>query len=419
MDAMNNNLINLKNLEKISNFFNSSSNLLKQDLLSICNKYGGIDAINEKAKNASQESSKIEKLKKLNSPYLKDIEWLLEMKKSNAFISLEEYKKNILKNEYKKLIINKDNSITLEISTLQFFPWFIAQAKRAIEKKTLMPCRYIRVRNMKEQENDLGDLIAVSLAMDIIGATWVETLDTKGLDGSNIHIDGTNTIAGYLGGIGQPNTNALKWIDELLYYHTNYGIKEFLNINSGTILLALILHKLGVNIGFKISVFMGNDNPYSVLSTLMIAKMLSREDDSTALFGLNFSNSVNNDTIKTCSEYRKALGLENKIRFEHHITESYQHIVRQPYYRLNELISIAKEVKNISAKHEGGIPYLEAEKEIPSGVFDYFMSKNDIIKNNLMEKMENDYLDKHDALTITAEELIKNGIDVIPAQNLH
>ena len=78
--------------------------------------------------------------------------------------------------------------VTLEISALQFFPWLISQARQSIARRQLMPGRYIRVRNMKEQEVDLGDLMAVTAAMEIIGASCVETLDTKGIDGSNIHL---------------------------------------------------------------------------------------------------------------------------------------------------------------------------------------------------------------------------------------
>jgi len=49
-----------------------------------------------------------------------------------------------------------------------------------------MPSRYIRVRKMKEQESDQGDTLAVAAAMQIVGASYVETLDTKGTDGSNV-----------------------------------------------------------------------------------------------------------------------------------------------------------------------------------------------------------------------------------------
>jgi hypothetical protein len=95
--------------------------------------------------------------------------------------------------------------------------------------------------------------------MEIIGASYVETLDTKGTDGSNIHLGGPETITGYFGGVGQPNHYALRWLDEYLYYYTHYGVQQVLNVNSGTIFLGYLLHCIGVDILFKISVF-SNDN---------------------------------------------------------------------------------------------------------------------------------------------------------------
>ena len=170
---------------------------------------------------------------------------------------------------------DEGRAVTLEISALQYFPWLIAEAQHAIDHQEVMPSRYIRVRKMKEQENDQGDILAVAAAMQIIGASYVETLDTKGTDGSNVHLGGPETITGYFGGVGQPNEHALQWLDEYLYYYTRYGIPQVLNINPGTVFLGYLVHKLGIDMEFKISVFMGNDNPYSVFWTLMTAKLLS------------------------------------------------------------------------------------------------------------------------------------------------
>jgi hypothetical protein len=96
-----------------------------------------------------------------------------------------------------------------------------------------MPGRIIRVRNMAEQSQDNGDVMATSCAMKIMGCSWVETLDTKGTDGSNIHLGGPDTITGYFGGIGQPNGHPVKWLEEYLHYYTSYGVKQVLNINPG------------------------------------------------------------------------------------------------------------------------------------------------------------------------------------------
>ena len=103
-----------------------------------------------------------------------------------------------------------------------------------------MPGRYIRVRNMAEQSAPGGDILAVAAAMQIIGATHVETLDTRGIDGSNIHLGGPDTITGYFGGIGQPNDTRWSGLDEYLDYLTEYGVRQVLNVNSGTILVSLL-----------------------------------------------------------------------------------------------------------------------------------------------------------------------------------
>jgi hypothetical protein len=315
-------------------------------------------------------------------------------------------------------------AVTLEISAFNFFPWLIEEAKRAIAQKDLMPARYIRVRGMKEQVED-DDILAFAAAMQIIGASYVQTLDTKGTmpgpDGKpiNVHLGGPETITGYFGGVGVPNEYALKWADEFLYYYTEYGVQQVLNVNAGTVMLGYWLHKLGIDMEFKISVYAGNDNPYFIFWTLMTAKLFSREDGTTPLIGFNLSNSVNNQTIELSAYIRKTFNFEDIVRIEHHIVETQKSIVRQPYDRLNELLEIADHVKNISAKHEGGIPEVDKTREHPSDILDYFIPKKEIIEKGLMPKLLNNYLDKHDAVNRTAKALTERGLTLIAAQNLH
>ncbi|MCK5311586.1 MAG: hypothetical protein KAJ62_05725, partial [Desulfobacteraceae bacterium] len=174
-----------------------------------------------------------------------------------------------------------------------------------------------------------------------------------------------------------------------------------------------------IDIEFKISVFVGNDNPYFIFWTLMTARLFARTDNSTPLVGFNLSNSVNNDTIIQANKLRSDLGLEDKVRFEHHITETYKSIVIQPYNRRDELVKLAKEVPNISAKHEGGETAVEERREHPSDILEYFMSKKEIMDAEFMSYHETNYLDKHDSMNLTAKALLKANIDVIAAQNLH
>ena len=411
--------ISEERLKEVNEFILDPNNDLINKLIEIVEKYGGPEEINRKANEACKLENLFARLKEEKSPYLADLEWLTEKRDLGAFVKLSDYRKKIMGDAAESMSFNEEKAVTLEISALNYFPWLILQAKQAIEKQELMPGRFIRVRNMLEQVKDKGDTLAVAAVMQIIGASYVETLDTKGTDGCNIHLGGPETITGYFGGIGQPNDYPFKWVDEYLYYYTNYGIRQVLNINAGTIFIAYLLYKLGINNEFKISVYMGNDNPFAVFWTLMGARMLSREDGTTSLIGLNFSNSVNNDTIRASNKIRRAMGLTNIVRFEHHITETYKSIVIQPYNRREELVEVAKDVPNISAKHEGADPEIEEKREHPSDILEYFLSKEEILKQGLMEKLERNYLDKYNALNRTAEALTKAGIGVICAWNLH
>jgi len=411
--------ITAERVDEINEFLLDPNNEMVNQLLEIVERYGGPQEINRKAAEARNLDHLMDQLKTQNSPYVADLEWLIEQRDAKKFISMAEYRNRVVDQEVTENDINEENAVTLEISALQYFPWLVSQAKHAIQKKELMPGRYIRVRNMAEQTTDQGDTLAVAAGMQIVGASYVETLDTKGIDGSNVHLGGPETITGYFGGIGQPNEYPLKWIDEYLKYYTTYGIKQVLNINAGSILAAYLLHRMGVDNEFKISVFMGIDNPYSIFWTLMTARMFSRSDGSTSLIGFNLSNSVNNATIREAAKIRKALGLEKVVRFEHHITETYKSIVRQPYNRREELVEIAKEVPNIAAKHEGGDPEREANLEHPSDILEYFLPKAEVIEKGLMDTLMQNYLEKHLALNLTADALTRAGIGVVCATNLH
>lgn len=408
-----------RNLAAINDLLLDPKSKLVNDVLDVIAKHGTIDEINRKSAEARKLPNLMARLRAMNSPYVPDLEWLIAQRDAGAFVSVADYRRKILGDQTAPLKFKPSNAITLEISAFQYFPWIIAQAQQAIEKKELMPGRFIRVRFMKESESDQGDLLAGMAAMQILGSSYVDTLDTKGTDGSNVHLGGADTIAGYFGGIGEPNEYALKWLDEFLYYYTNYGIYQVLNINAGTILVGYLIHRLGINNEFKISVFVGNDNPYFIAWTLMMAKLFARPDGTTPLIGFNLSNSVNNATIMAAADIRKKFGFEDVVRIEHHITECYKSIVRQPYDRRAELMELAGKVKNISAKHEGGDPEVEATRAHPSNLLEYFIPKADVEAKGLMPTLLANYMDKHAALNHTAAELTKRGVAFIAAKNLH
>ena len=408
-----------RDVKTVEMFLTSPDNRLVDGLLDVVEKYGGVDEINRRAAEAGRLDRRLERLRAEGSPYLADLEWLTDQRDRGAFVTLPEYRRSVLGPAADSMAFDDEHAVTLEISALQYFSWLIAQARHVIEHRELMPARYIRVRNMAEQAVPGGDVLAVAVAMQILGASHVETLDTRGTDGANVHLGGPDTIAGYFGGIGQPNDYPLRWADEYLYYLTEFGIRQVLNVNLGTIFVCLLLRKLGVECEFKVSVFTGIDNPFSAALLLLCARLLAGEDGSTSLAGLNLSNSADAATLLASAEAREALGLTDAVRFEHHVTEAYRSIVRQPYDRLADIEAVAEAVPNLSAKHEGGEPAVEVAREHPSDIFDYFLSLEEVETRGLMAALEQNYLDKHEAVCRTAAALTRAGIGVRAAALLH
>ena len=405
-------------LDELNAFLLDPDARIVNDLLEVVARYGTPEEINRRALEAGKLPALLDRVRETQPAYLRDLEWLAEQRDRGAFVSVADFRRGVVGDRADSMAFRDDLAVTLEVSSLQYFPWVIVAARRAIADRSLMPGRWIRVRKMKEQEAD-GDLPAVAAAMQIIGASVVETLDTKGTDGSNVHLDGPATITGYFGGIGQPNDHPLMWVDEYLRYYTTYGVRQVLNINPGTVLAGYLLHRLGVDIEFKISVFMGNDNPFSGLWTLMGAKLFAREDGTTPLVGFNWGNSVDNGTLEISAQIRRALGFEDAVRFEHHITETYKSIVRQPYDRRAELVELADHVANIAAKHEGGDPDVDAAKPHPSDILDYFRDKAEVIASGEWEALQDNFMDKLDATNHTARSLTEHGLSFVAAHHLH
>ena len=405
-------------LDEVNHVLLDPNSEVMQKFLSVVAKYGTPEEINRKHVQSRRLENLLDLVTKKSPSTVDDLKWLMEQRDKGAFISEADYRLQVLGEKAHEIQFNDAYAVTLEVSALQYFPWVRVMAEQAIAQKSLVPGRFIAVRKMKESEAD-GDLPAIVAAMDIIGASFVETLDTKGTDGSNPHLGGPATITGYFGGIGQPNEHALMWLDEFLYYYTNYGVQHVLNFNAGTILIGFMLYKLGVDIQFKISVFFGSDNPYHALWIMMMAKLFAREDGSSPLIGFNWSNSINNQTMELTAEFRKALGFEKVIRFEHHITETQKSIVIQPYNRREELIQIADHVLNIAAKHEGGEPEVDAARAHPSDLLDYFRDKDEVIRSGDWDNLLINYLDKVDACNRTAKALTEHGLSFVAAKNLH
>ena len=405
-------------LAAINAVLTDPNSTVMKEFLNVVAKYGAPEEINRKHRESRKMEALFAKVRERAPEYIKDLEWLIEQRERGAFVSVADYRRAVLGPKADTMTFKDEYAVTLEVSALQYFPWIRPMCEKAIAERSLVPGRFIAVRKMKESEAD-GDLPAIVAALDIMGCSFVETLDTKGTDGSNPHLGGPATITGYFGGIGQPDEHALMWLDEFLYYYTNYGVQHVLNFNAGTILLSFLLYKLGVDINFKISVYFGSDNPYHALWIMTMAKLFSRDDGSTPLIGFNWSNSIHNRTMELSAEFRRALGFERHIRFEHHIVETWKSIVVQPYDRRAELVEIADHVANIAAKHEGGLPEVEQTLDHPSDILDYFREKKEVIESGDWDHLQKNFLLKVEAANSTARMLTEKGLSFIAAPNLH
>jgi hypothetical protein len=405
-------------LEAINQVILDPKSDVMRAFVEVVDKYGTPEEINGKHRTSRQFPNLLKKIEAARPQHIKDIQWLQQQIQDGRFITIRDYRRKVLGPSANAMTFADDYAVTLEASALQYFEWIREMVEIALSEQSLVPGRFIAVRNMKESETD-GDLPAIVAALDLMGASFVETLDTKGTDGSNPHLGGPETITGYFGGIGQPNEHALQWLDEFLYYYTNFGVQHVLNFNAGTILLGFMLYRLGVDIQFKISVFFGSDNPYHALWIMLAAKLFSRDDGSSPLIGFNWSNSINNETMELTAQFRKALGFEDVVRFEHHIVETWKSIVKQPYDRRAELLEIADHVANISAKHEGGDVDVEPTLAHPSDILDYFREKSEVIASGDWDALKLNFMKKVEACNHTARALTEKGLSFTAASNLH
>jgi hypothetical protein len=119
-------------LADINRFLLDPSNPIVQGLLSVVEKYGTPEEINAKAAEARRLPNLLEKLRRSESPYLVDLEWLAAERDRGAFVNLADYRRKLAGDA---VPLADKLAVTLEISALQYFPWLIAEARQAIERQ--------------------------------------------------------------------------------------------------------------------------------------------------------------------------------------------------------------------------------------------------------------------------------------------
>jgi len=137
-------------LGTLNTFLLDPSARIVNDLLAVVARYGTPEEINRRAREAGALPALLDRLRTANPQYLADLEWLTEQRDRGAFVSVADYRRAVLGNRADVMTFRDELGVTLEVSALQYFPWVIAAARRAIADRSLMPGRWIRVRKMKE-----------------------------------------------------------------------------------------------------------------------------------------------------------------------------------------------------------------------------------------------------------------------------
>ena len=108
--------INEENLKSINDFLLRKDNQLVNGLLEIVDKYGGVDEINRRAKEAGKIDNLMKRLAKGKSGFVKDLEWLTEQRDKEAFISVSDYRRKVLGSKADSMKFDESFAVTLEIS---------------------------------------------------------------------------------------------------------------------------------------------------------------------------------------------------------------------------------------------------------------------------------------------------------------
>jgi len=102
--------------------------------LDVVAKYGSPEEINRKANEARKLENLYAKVREKKPEFIKDLDWLQEQREANKFISVADYRKQILGEAAKNKKFADEFAVTLEVSALQYFPWVreMAQSTRSL-----------------------------------------------------------------------------------------------------------------------------------------------------------------------------------------------------------------------------------------------------------------------------------------------
>ena len=119
-------------LDDLNAFLLDPDARIVNDLLAVVARYGTPEEINRKAREAGALPALLDRVRETQPDYLADLEWLEEQRERGAFVSVADYRRGVLGDRADTMTFRDDMAVTLEVSSLQYFPWVIAAARRAM-----------------------------------------------------------------------------------------------------------------------------------------------------------------------------------------------------------------------------------------------------------------------------------------------
>ena len=128
--------IHEENLKEINDFLLKKDNQLVNDLLEIVDKYGGVDEINHKAEEARKIDKLMDRLRKDESPFVKDLEWLTKQRDKEAFISVSEYRKKVLGKKADSMKFDESIAVTWRLARSTSSHGWLRKRRRRLQNRS-------------------------------------------------------------------------------------------------------------------------------------------------------------------------------------------------------------------------------------------------------------------------------------------
>lgn len=104
------------------------------DFLEVVAQYGSPEEINAKAQQARNLENLFARVKESNPAHMEDLQWLREKRDQKAFISIADYRRDLLGEKVEEIEFADDFAVTLEISACQYFPCCASSPSEPLKK---------------------------------------------------------------------------------------------------------------------------------------------------------------------------------------------------------------------------------------------------------------------------------------------